>query len=152
MRMHLASAITAITSSAAPASPADRLRAADRLAYLAGVAAETAELAAARFDASGTQVTRRDLLADLFARVTPVQLGAALDDAIEGALAVAPDEAWRRPDLRSANDALLGVLFAAAEHTTRGRAWHVYDELFAELEAATAPLFAASAAIAPPQA
>jgi hypothetical protein len=133
----------------APSGPADRARAADRLAYVASIAAQTAELAAARFDAAGTRVTRGDLLADLFATLSPIQLGSAIDDAIEGALAVAPEEAWRRPDLRWASDSIVDILFHSATDPTVDRPWAIFDAMARELDEAAAPLLDAAAAIAP---
>lgn len=135
----------------APSGPADRVRAADRLTYLAGMAAHSAEFAAARFDAAGTLVTRGDLLADLLAKLSPIQLGSAIDDAIEGALAVAPEEAWRRPDLRWSADALVDIVFHSAADPTVGRPWVIFEAMLRELDEATTPMFDAAAAIAPPQ-
>jgi hypothetical protein len=140
--------LTHVTS--VPSGPADRVRAADRLSYLAGISVATAELAAARFDAAGTRVTRGDLLADLLTKLSPIQLGSAIDDAIAGALDVAPEQAWCRPELKWSSDAIVDILFHSAADTTVDRPWVIFDAMARELEEAAGPLFEAAAAIAPP--
>lgn len=139
--MQLAPLAPAIAHTDPPGAPTSRQEAAKALLAVPVGAIMTASMTAMTKQMANQPASRADLVAPLLAKLTPEQANIAMLNAIDGALALAPELAPRNEALRTAAAGVAALLAEAAADTTAAPAMQSLDRFTTPLQQVAAPLF-----------
>ena len=132
-----------------PGAPGTRTDAAKALASVPMGAVMVATMTAMTKQMAGQPASRAELVAPLFEKANAEQLKLAMLNAIDGALAVAPELAERGEAMRQAAAGVVALLQEAAADTNQVPADQALRALSAPLQQVAAPLLEAALVLDP---
>lgn len=132
-----------------PTAPATKQEAAKALMAVPGGIMAVATMTAMPKQVSGQPTSRAELVAGLVAQLSPEQAQMMMVNAIDGAIALAPELAERSDALRQAAAGVAALLAEAAADQTQGPVDSVLTGLLTPIQAAAMPLFEAARVLDP---
>lgn len=147
--MQIASITPAQARTDVPGAPTTRTEAAQALASVPMGAIMVASMTAMTKQMAGEPASRAELVAPLFEKASAEQLKLAMFNAIDGAIAVAPELSDRNAAMRQAAEGVVALLVEAAADTTQGPADQSLERLVTPLQQAATPLLEAALVLDP---
>lgn len=132
-----------------PTAPTTRSKAAKALASVPMGAVMVATMTAMTKQMAGQPASRAELVAPLFEKATAEQLKLAMSNAIDGAIAVAPELAERSDALRQAAAGVVALLQEAVADTAQVPAEQALEALTTPLQQVATPLLEAALVLDP---
>jgi hypothetical protein len=132
-----------------PTVPASREEAAKALIGVPMAAITVASMTAMTKTMANQPASRADLVTPFLEKLPAANLYMTMANAIDGALALAPELAPRNEALRAAAQGVAALLAEAAADTTPGNAMEALARLSGPLQLAATPLFEAALVLDP---
>ncbi|MCB0878711.1 MAG: hypothetical protein KDC46_06985 [Thermoleophilia bacterium] len=147
--MNIAPAAVAAARTDVPTAPTTREEAAKALAGIPVGIATVASFTAMSKSMAGQTASRADLVAQMLEKVSPEQAKMMMFNAIDGAIALAPELAERNESLRQAAAGVEALLTEAAADTTQADPQASLQALMTPLQAILAPVVEAARILDP---